>query len=55
MHGMIAAFLVYRMFAWREPIAHTTWREASLSTRAFFIPANVVWMGRRLGARRRRP
>jgi hypothetical protein len=55
MHGSIVAFLVYRMFAWREPLARTTWHEASLSTRAFFIPANVVWMGRRLGARHRAP
>ena len=54
MHGAIAVFLVYRLFAWRAPIARTTWEEASISARAFFIPANVVWMGRRLGRRGRR-
>jgi MFS family permease len=52
LHALIVAFLIYRMFAWRSPISKRTWTEASYSTRAFFIPANVVWMGRRL---RRRP
>ena len=47
LHALIVAFLVYRMFAWRAPITTVTWTEASYSTRAFFIPANVVWMGRR--------
>jgi hypothetical protein len=54
MHAAIVAFLVYRLIAWRAPIARTTWEEASVSARAFFIPANVVWMGRRLGRRSRR-
>lgn len=52
LHALIVTFLVYRMFAWRAPITTLTWTEASYSTRAFFIPANMVWMGRRL---RRRP
>lgn len=49
MHAAIVGFLVYRMFAWRSPIAPLAWREAAYSTRIFFIPANVVWMGRKLG------
>lgn len=53
LHGLITVFLVYRMFAWRAPITTLTWTEASYSTRAFFIPANMVWMGRRLGRRPR--
>lgn len=51
MHLAIVVFLVYRLFAWREPLAKTTWDEATLSARAFFVPANVVWMGRRLQRR----
>lgn len=52
MHLCIAAFFVYRMLAWRAPIAKTTWEEATLSARVFFVPANVVWAGRRLRAGR---
>ena len=48
MHAMIVVFLIYRLFAWREPISKRPWSEASLAARAFFIPANVVWMGRRI-------
>ncbi len=57
MHVAIIVFLVYRMFAWRSPIAKIAWSEATLSARAFFVPANVVWMGRRLHTRvrHRRP
>ena len=51
LHALIVVFLIYRMFAWRAPIATTTWNDASLSTRAFFIPANVVWMGRKIRTR----
>lgn len=54
MHGLIAVFLVYRLFAWREPLAKTTYSEATLAARAFFLPANVVWMGRRRLRRIRR-
>ncbi len=53
MHAAIVAFLVYRLFAWRAPLAKQPWSEASLATRAFFIPANAVWMGRRLSRRGR--
>jgi MFS family permease len=54
LHGIIVAFLVYRMIAWRSPISKTSWTDASYSTRVFFIPANVVWMSRRLSRRPRR-
>lgn len=54
MHAAIVAFLVYRLIASRAPLARTTWDEASFSTRAFFIPANVVWMSRRLSDKGRR-
>jgi hypothetical protein len=48
MHVMIVVFLIYRLFAWRAPISKLPWSESSLAARAFFIPANVVWMGRRI-------
>lgn len=51
LHSLIVVFLVYRMFAWRSPISKLSWEDASYSSRAFFIPANVVWMGRRLSCR----
>ena len=54
MHIAIILFLVYRLFAWRSPITKRPWNEASLATRAFFIPANVVWMGNRIGRSSRR-
>ncbi|MCU1365438.1 MAG: hypothetical protein JWL72_22 [Ilumatobacteraceae bacterium] len=53
-HAVIVMFLVYRLFAWRAPISRGPWSEASLAARAFFIPANVVWMGRRISRRRTR-
>jgi len=57
LHSLIVIFLVYRLFAWRAPISKRPWSETSFAARAFFIPANVVWMGRRLsrGARRKQP
>ena len=54
LHVIIVVFLVYRLFAWRAPISRGPWSEASLAARAFFIPANVVWMGRRISRRRGR-
>ena len=56
MHASIVMFLIYRLLAWRAPISKLPWNESSLAARAFFLPANVVWMGSRLrrrGARRR--
>ncbi len=54
MHVAIILFLVYRLFAWRAPITKRPWNETSLAARAFFIPANVVWMGNRIGKSSRR-
>ena len=47
LHGVLAAFFVYRLRAWRAPLAKRPWREVSLPARAFFVPATVVAMGRR--------
>ena len=52
LHGMIAAFFLYRILAWRAPLAKRPWREVPLPARAFFVPATVVHMGRRLRDRR---
>lgn len=51
MHLVIALFFLYRMFAWRSPLAKRPWDEVSLPARAFFVPATIISMGRR--ARRR--
>ena len=47
LHGSLAAFFVYRLRAWRAPLAKRPWSEVSLPARAFFVPATVVAMGRR--------
>ncbi len=47
LHAMLAAFFLYRMRAWRAPLAKRPWSEVSLPARAFFVPATVVAMGRR--------
>jgi MFS family permease len=52
LHGMIAAFLAYRIKAWRSPLTKRPWDEVSLPARAFYVPATIVAAGRR---RRRRP
>ena len=46
LHGVIAAFFVYRMRVWRSPLAKVAPHEASLPARAFFLPATFV-MARR--------
>ncbi len=46
LHGAIAAFLIYRMFAWRSPLAKRPWDEVSLPARAFFLPATVIALTR---------
>ena len=46
-HTVIAGFFVYRMKAWRAPLAKRPWNEVSLPARAFFVPATLVAMGRR--------
>ena len=52
MHVLVAIFFVYRMVAWRSPLAKRPWSEVSLSARAFYVPATIVAIGRR---RSRRP
>jgi MFS family permease len=47
LHALLAAFFVYRMKAWRAPLAKRPWNEVSLPARAFFVPATLVAMGRR--------
>jgi MFS family permease len=52
LHAFIAIFLVYRMRAWRAPLAKRPWSEVSLPARAFFLPATVIAAGRRRSKRR---
>ena len=51
LHGLIALFFCYRMFAWRAPIVKRPWREVSLPARAFFVPATIIAFGLRRGRR----
>ncbi len=55
LHVVLTVFFVYRMFAWRSPFAKYAWEEISLPARAFFLPATVIGMGRRINRRRARP
>ena len=52
LHALLAAFFVYRLSAWRAPLAKRPWSEVSLPARAFFVPATVVAMGRRYRRKR---
>ena len=52
LHALLAMFFVYRMRAWRAPLAKRPWSEVSLPARAFFVPATVVAMGRRYRRKR---
>lgn len=52
LHALLASFFVYRMKAWRAPLAKRPWSEVSLPARAFFVPATVVAMGRRYRRKR---
>ena len=54
LHALLATFFVYRMKAWRSPLAKRPWSEVSLPARAFFVPATVVAMGRRYRSKRTR-
>jgi len=54
LHALIAAFFLYRLLAWRAPLAKRPWSEVSLPARAFFVPATVVAMGRRYRIKRSR-
>jgi MFS family permease len=47
LHIAIALFFLYRMLAWRAPLAKRPWSEVSLPARAFFVPATIIAMGRR--------
>lgn len=47
LHGLIAAFLLYRILSWRAPLANRPWDEVSLPARAFYVPATVAAVGRR--------
>lgn len=51
MHAVIALFFLYRMFAWRSPLAKRPWDQVSLPARAFFVPATIISFGRRAGRR----
>lgn len=51
MHLVIALFFLYRMFAWRSPLAKRPWDEVSLPARAFFVPATIISFGRRASRR----
>lgn len=53
-HIAIAAFLIVRIFQYREPLRAKPWTEVALAGRVFYIPATVVGMGRRVLARQRR-
>ena len=46
-HLIIAAFLAYRLRAWREPLTKRPWDEVSLPARAFYLPATIAAAGRR--------
>ncbi|MBI4933978.1 MAG: MFS transporter [Actinobacteria bacterium] len=52
MHLAIAGFFFYRFLAWRAPLAKRPWHEVSLPARAFYVPATIVHVGRRMGRRR---
>ena len=54
LHSLLATFFLYRMRAWRAPLAKRPWGEVSLPARAFFVPATVVAMGRRYRTKRGR-
>lgn len=47
LHLLVAAFFLYRMLAWRAPLAKRPWSEVSVPARAFFVPATIIAMGRR--------
>ena len=52
MHLAIAVFFLYRVLSWRAPLAKLPWNEVSLPARAFYVPATIVHVGRRVGRRR---
>jgi MFS family permease len=52
LHVVIAGFFLYRMFAWRAPLAKRPWSDVSLPARTFYVPATIISMGRRRRRRR---
>ena len=54
LHALLATLFLYRLRAWRAPLAKRPWGEVSLPARAFFVPATVVAMGRRYRSKRSR-
>jgi MFS family permease len=50
-HATIAIFFVYRMRAWRSPLAKRPFHEASYPARVFFLPATIVSLARSRKAR----
>ena len=52
LHLAVAVFFLYRMLAWRSPLAKRPWSEVSVPARAFFVPATIIAMGRRRHRRR---
>ena len=52
LHVAVALFFLYRMLAWRSPLAKRPWSEVSLPARAFFVPATIIAMSQRRRRRR---
>jgi MFS family permease len=48
MHGLLAAFMLYRLFAWRRPLIYGPWSEVNFHARAFYLPATMITWSRRL-------
>lgn len=51
MHGALAAFMLYRLFAWRRPLIYGPWSEVSIPARAFYLPATMISITKRLRRR----
>ena len=54
MHGLIAVYFLYRLLAWRSPLAKRPWNEVSLPARTFYVPATIISMSLQRRRRRRR-
>jgi MFS family permease len=52
-HLAIAAFLLVRLFRYRQPLRAKPWGDVALAGRVFYVPVTVLGMGRRLLERRR--
>lgn len=48
MHGLLAAFMLYRLFAWRRPLIYGPWSDVNFHARAFYLPATMITWSRRL-------